>query len=343
MQSLVILLQIVGKFTMKLIEERTNILLLQLKKRKWSNLGTRLISIGFIFVIYGLILYFIFTIFTINSFAQPLKDASYIDRIDHHNTVVGMDNEPIFASNETNSNDEFLKETDLDNIIEHQIQFIRDIRKIYGKDSWSRLTIIFLMTIGPIKIIPVFVRLTKNASKQIKMQLAIRSFALSTSSILIVALASENILNKYKISLSSLIVAAGIVLFLLSLKMLLSQYGSQENNPLPIPENPLTALISPLTFPTILSPQGIALVMISMTIAQRLDNNVHKILGLITVVMILNLLCMLYAKQILNFLKPTLLQVLNLILSIIQLALAISFIFSGITLQILTINYILKQ
>ena len=83
--------------------------------------------------------------------------------------------------------------------------------------------------------------------------------------------------------------------------------------------------------------------MISMTIAQRLDNNVDKILGLIMVVMILNLLSMLYARQILTVLQPTLLQILNLILSIIQLALAISFIFSGITLQILTINYILKQ
>ena len=52
---------------------------------------------------------------------------------------------------------------------------------------------------------------------------------------------------------------------------------------------------------------------------------------------------MLYARQILTVLQPILLQILNLILSIIQLALAISFMFSGITLQILTINYILKQ
>ena len=241
------------------------------------------------------------------------------------------------------NNDLILEETDLNNIIEHQIRFIQDLRKIYGKDYWSRLTIILFMTIGPIKIIPVFARLTQNASKQVIIKLATRSFALSTLSILTVALASENILNKYRISLSSLIVAAGIVLFLISLKMLLQQYDNQKNNPLPIPENPLTALISPLTFPTILTPQGIALVMISMTIAQRLDNNVDKILGLIMVVMILNLLSMLYARQILTVLQPTLLQILNLILSIIQLALAISFMFSGITLQILTINYILKQ
>lgn len=281
------------------------------------------------------------TIFTLDSFAQPLQEFVRIDSVD--NNICWTVDECKIVSKRDENNDLILEETDLNNIIEHQIRFIQDLRKIYGKDYWSRLTIILFMTIGPIKIIPVFARLTQNASKQVIIKLATRSFALSTLSILTVALASENILNKYRISLSSLIVAAGIVLFLISLKMLLQQYDNQKNNPLPIPENPLTALISPLTFPTILTPQGIALVMISMTIAQRLDNNVDKILGLIMVVMILNLLSMLYARQILTVLQPILLQILNLILSITQLALAISFMFSGITLQILTINYILKQ
>ncbi len=327
---------------MNLIKDRINILLIKFKKKRWPNLSTKFISSWFIFLIYVLILWVSLTILTVNSLAQPLKSSVEIDRVDNNNVCWNVD-ECIITSNRTENSDLILEEKDLKNIIEHQIQFIQDLRKIYGKDYWSRLTIILFMTIGPIKIIPVFAKLTQNSSKQVKIKLAIRSFALSTLSIFTVALTSESILNKYKISLSSLIVAAGIVLFLISLKMLLQQYDHQKNNPLPIPENPLTALISPLTFPTILTPQGIALVMISMTIAQRLDNNVYKILGLIMVVMILNLLCMLYSRQILILLTPTLLQVLNLILSIIQLALPISFIFSGITLQILTINYILKQ
>lgn len=326
---------------MDLIKCRTESLLVKLKKKRRSNLGNQLISSVFIFLIYGLILWGSLTIFTLDSFAQPLQEFVRIDSVD--NNICWTVDECKIVSKRDENNDLILEETDLNNIIEHQIRFIQDLRKIYGKDYWSRLTIILFMTIGPIKIIPVFARLTQNASKQVIIKLATRSFALSTLSILTVALASENILNKYIISLSSLIVAAGIVLFLISLKMLLQQYDNQKNNPLPIPENPLTALISPLTFPTILTPQGIALVMISMTIAQRLDNNVDKILGLIMVVMILNLLSMLDARQILTVLQPILLQILNLILSIIQLALAISFMFSGITLQILTINYILKQ
>ena len=336
---------------MNFIKDRTKNLFVQLKKKRWIYLHKTLISITLIFLIYGLILWSNFTIFTVDSFAQPLEEFSRIDRIDNtpslttefNNNICWNVDECTIASNRTQNDDVISEKTDLRNIIEHQIQFIRDLRKIYGKDSWSRLTIILFMTIGPIKIIPVFARLTTNASQPVRIKLATRSFVLSTLSIFIVALSSENILHKYKISLSSLIVAAGIVLFLLSIKMLLQQYDPQTNNSFPIPENPLTALVSPLTFPTILTPQGIALVMISMTVAQRLDNNVYKILGLIMVIMILNLLSMLYARQILTVLQPTLLQILSLILSIIQLALAISFMFSGITLQILTINFILKQ
>lgn len=316
---------------MKLIRNKSKTLLVQLQKKR-RLIYSKIIPIAVISFICWILISGVFASLPTYSPAKPLN-----------NNTCEQVNECIVISQTPKSNDFNPEKTDLKNIIEHQIQFIKDLRKIYGQNSLSRLAIILFMTIGPIKIIPVFVRLTENASEKIRIKLAIRSFALSTLAIFGVALSSQNILNKYSISLSALIAAAGIVLFIISIKMLLAQYDYTDNNPIPTPENPLTALVSPLTFPTILTPQGIALVMISMTIAQRLDNNAHKILGLIMFVMVLNLICMLYARQILSFLKPTLLQVLSLILTIIQLALAISFIFSAINLQILTIYFILEQ
>ena len=301
-------------------------------KRKFID--SIIITLGFFFLI---------CLFSISGDIRNVSATSLHPQVNQ--TIYQQANEYIHFFQIAESNDiEQLSETNnFKNIIEHQIEFIQDIREVYGKSSLSRFFIILFMTLGPIKIIPVFVLLTKNANNEIKNKLAIRSFALSTSVILFVALASQNILDKYNISLSSLIGAAGIILFLISIKMLLAQYDNRNNNPIPIPENPLTALISPLTFPTILTPQGIALVMIAMTIAHKLDNNVENILGLILIVMLLNLICMLYAKQILNILRPTFLQVMGLMLTIIQLALAISFIFAAINLQILTIYYILEQ
>ena len=229
-------------------------------------------------------------------------------------------------------------------IIDQQAELIKQARKFYGANSFSSLATILFMTIGPLKIIPTFVKLTAQSDPDVIKKLALRAFALSTSAIVIVGVASEYLLDKYNMSLSALIAAAGIVLFLISINMVLTQYGNNESKkPSTPPENPLTALISPLTFPTILTPHGIALVMIFMSIAQQVDGNANQILGLIIVVMIFNLICMLYARQILNFLKPTVLQVLGLVLGIIQLALAINYIFGAIDLQVLSINAILNS
>ena len=201
-----------------------------IQKKRMTNLHGKLISICFVSLIYGLIFCSSLTILPVNSLAQPLKATVSTNEVDKKQSLMTVKNtcwtvdECMITSNRAENNDKFQLETDLKNIIEHQIQFIQDLRKIYGKDSWSRLTIIFFMTIGPLKIIPVFARLTQNASKQVRIKLAVRSFALSTLSILTVALTSQNILNKYRISLSALIVAAGIVLFLISLKTLLAQY-----------------------------------------------------------------------------------------------------------------------
>ncbi len=225
-----------------------------------------------------------------------------------------------------------------------QIELIKESRSFYGGTSISTIATILFMTIGPLKIIPAFVKLTYQSEPDVIRKLALQAFAISTSAIVIIALASQNLLDKYNMMISALIAAAGIVLFLISVKTVLSQYGNNEKKqPTPPPENPLTALISPLTFPTILTPHGIALVMIVMSIAKQLDNNANQILGIIIILMILNLICMLYAKQILNFLKPTVLQVLGLVLGIIQLALAINYIFAAIDLQVLTINAILNS
>ena len=255
-----------------------------------------------------------------------------------------------------NQNCIIIAQEDIDNICEpneicqeitpasRQIELIQQSRSFYGGTSISTIATILFMTIGPLKIIPAFVKLTYQSEPEVIKKLALRAFALSTSAIVIIALASQNLLDKYDMMISALIAAAGIVLFLISIKTVLSQYGNNEKKQsTPPPENPLTALISPLTFPTILTPHGIALVMIFMSISKQLDNNSNQILGIIIILMILNVICMLFAKQILNFLKPTVLQVLGLVLGIIQLALAINYIFAAIDLQVLTINAILNS
>ena len=153
---------------MKLIRNKIKTLLVQLQG-KGRSVYSKIIIILVVSFICWIFISGIFTSLPSYSLAKPLN-----------NNTCEQANECIVISQTPESNDFNPEKTDLKNIIEHQIKFIKDLRKIYGKNSLSRLAIILFMTIGPIKIIPVFVRLTQNASEKIRIKLAIRSFGLST-------------------------------------------------------------------------------------------------------------------------------------------------------------------
>ncbi len=299
---------------------------------KFPHFNIKIIKIAFISLIISLGLSVLTPAIATSSSPQPqCKDTQNCLIIAQEDTT------NVNSVNETSEEEEVTPASQQANLIEKT-------RKFYGGTSLSTIFTILFMTIGPLKIIPAFIKLTYKSEPQVIRNLAFKAFGLSTLAIVIVGIASENLLDKYNLTLSALLAAAGIVLFLISIKTVLSQYdNNKDNQATPPPENPLTALISPLTFPTILTPHGIALVMIFMSISQKLDQTAYQILILILIIMVLNLVCMLYAKQILNFLKPTVLQVLGLVLGIIQLAISMNLIFSAIDLQVLSINQILNQ
>ena len=80
-----------------------------------------------------------------------------------------------------------------------------------------------------------------------------------------------------------------------------------------------------------------------MSILKKVVGNEVLVLGMLVLVMVLNLLSMLYARQILKVLKPSILKVLGLVLGIIQLSLAISWIFTAIRMEALVIRSILTS
>ncbi len=220
---------------------------------------------------------------------------------------------------------------------------IREYISTTKEGSISSVFTIFFLTIGPLKIVPTFVSLTANADDTLRKKMAFRGFWISTLVVMLTALFGIGLLDKYGIPISALIMAAGIVLFLVALSMVMAQYGSAAPPPSP-PENPsLDLVVTPLIFPTILTPYGIAIVMLIMSILKKVVGNEVLVLGMLVLVMVLNLLSMLYARQILKVLKPSILKVLGLVLGIIQLSLAISWIFTAIRMEALVIRSILTS
>jgi small neutral amino acid transporter SnatA (MarC family) len=80
------------------------------------------------------------------------------------------------------------------------------------------------MWLGPLRIIPTFVQLTAQADVALQRQMAFRSTLLATTVILFVTIIGQNIVRVWRVQLPALMLAAGILLFLVSLNTVMIQY-----------------------------------------------------------------------------------------------------------------------
>lgn len=196
------------------------------------------------------------------------------------------------------------------------------------------LFIIFFVTLGPLKIIPPFVKLTQKADPLLRRQLAFRSAALAMIVILAVVLIGQNMVRVWHIRVSSLLIAGGILLFLVALNLVMTQYQPPRLLEDPSPPS-LKLVVTPLTFPVILPPFGIAIALVLMLVSQEIGFNPLVVLGMLVLVMLLNFVGMLVARPILAFLKPITLQIFGFVLGVLQLALGIEWIITGLEIEAL--------
>jgi multiple antibiotic resistance protein len=243
---------------------------------------------------------------------------------------------------------------------EAQAKLFPKLRQFYGGTGALRgLVPILMLMVGPFKVIPAFLRLTARASEPMRRRIAWNGFLLSTATVLVLALFGYRLLVNFNISLTAILASAGLVLVLVALKLVLAQYGDddvfgeqrdgQDDGPdtsraLPKPpENPgLDLVLQPLVFPIILTPYGVAVVITMSALVRELEGSPASLVAILLVIMVLNLLAMLYARQILTVIKPRVLQLLGLVLGIIQLALGISLMFGAVEVQALAIKELLR-
>ena len=79
-------------------------------------------------------------------------------------------------------------------------------------------TCVSIVTLGPLKTIPVFYMLTYQAGANYRTGLAFRSTIVATAVVLFVALSTANTLQKWHVSVHAVTIAGGIILFVTALK-----------------------------------------------------------------------------------------------------------------------------
>ena len=188
---------------------------------------------------------------------------------------------------------------------------------------------IFFLTLGPVKTIPTFYRLTKEANTKFRYQTALQSSILATAVCIFIAFIGRNTLQNWQISLEALQLAGGLILLLFALKVITMEPQSFQGKKV-TKETPLTETfklaLSPLVTPAIITPYGVVAILYYTVITQ--DNPIlfWKVMGIIVILMVLNYLGMIFADKIMKIIGIPILLLVGWIFAIMQAALAIQII-----------------
>lgn len=196
----------------------------------------------------------------------------------------------------------------------------------------SFVFIIFFLTLGPLKVIPIFYRLTYNASLGFRQRLAFRSTILSSLIIFLIAILGRLILGKWDVSRPALLIAGGLLLLIAAIQMLLQfklPKPLRQDAPPPIEENLIPLAINPLTIPTIITPYGVVAIIVTTSQAQGNPERQVIILIMLLSIIILNWLSMIFSKAIIEKINIVTLLIIGWVFAVLQTGLAIDLMIEG--------------
>jgi len=187
---------------------------------------------------------------------------------------------------------------------------------------------LFFVVIDPIGTAPVFLSVTKNNTIKEKVQIAIECIIIATVILVFFALIGNYIFGYLKISFPALGIAGGIILFLVALKMLFEEDGSDINIKSDNTGNRVS--IFPLAVPLLAGAASITSVIVIMNdLREDLFNQIIIIAALLTVMLITFIVFYTLAKTG-RFINRNITNVISRVMAIILSGLSIQFIINGI-------------
>jgi multiple antibiotic resistance protein len=195
-------------------------------------------------------------------------------------------------------------------------------------------TFLFVM-LGPFKLLGPFTHMTRGLDDAVVRQIALRAFGVAVAAVVAGGFVGTTVMQSWNVSIAALTLAGGLIFLLVGLQIVLQQYEpphrEAEHVPAATSHASPFALAVRITFPAIVTPYGIAALIVLL--AHR-DDFVAKgsILAIVIAIMVLNLLAMLNTRWIMGGLTVVALQILGAVLGVLQVALAIQLILRGLNL-----------
>lgn len=191
----------------------------------------------------------------------------------------------------------------------------------------------FFLTLGPKAVIAPFANSTAAMDASGRRKVAVATTAISLLAVVIAATIGVRVLNKWGISTGALLVAAGVILFLVALESIRNQFEVPDGaESTPMTDVSVRQLGFKLAFPYVVSPYGVAVVVLVLTTRPE-TVPVMPILAMLGGIMLLNLAVMLNALRIATspYVAP-LMAVVGSVLAVLQAALGVQAVLAGLAL-----------
>ncbi|NME69613.1 MarC family protein [Flammeovirga aprica] len=188
----------------------------------------------------------------------------------------------------------------------------------------------FFTLINPVGIMPVFMTMTNQLSKEERRNTALRASFIAFCFLLFFALTGQSLFRFFGISIDSLRVVGGMIFFLVGFDMLQARLGSVKVTKDEIHEYAKDVAITPLAIPIICGPGSIANSIILMDNASGDPMKIGGLILAITAVLLITCLSLLSASSIMKVIGETGNKLMLRLMGLIVMVMAVEFFFAGI-------------
>ena len=194
-------------------------------------------------------------------------------------------------------------------------------------DILSAATMLFLI-MDPLGNLPVMLSILKHLDPKRRRVVLVRELCFALIILMLFLFAGKNIMGFLHVQPETLSISGGIILFIISIKMIFPSAGSITG--LAAGEEPF---IVPMAIPMIAGPGSIATTMLLMARNDGLERT-FVVLAAMATILLLTLLSLLAAGPLMRMLGARIEAVITRLLGVLLAALAVQFVIDGLQVQL---------
>jgi multiple antibiotic resistance protein len=183
--------------------------------------------------------------------------------------------------------------------------------------------------IGPIALLPHFATVTAAAAPPLRARIALMAALVALATLAIAVFVGAGVMRSAGTSRSALIIAAGIILLITALRNI---FGASAPAKTPTNDPNIGLALMPIRIPGIVTPMGVAIVILFASYFPDIVDRL-AILGVIGGIMVANYAAMRASHWFMRVIGAVPLLILGAIFGVLQAAMGIEMIMSGIRLS----------